>query len=281
MTGMATITRAQAGLPPTPAPAVARSRKTRLFLHHTVTPQWTGVQAARNLWAIARARGFIDTSYPWLADVAGNEVEGRGWERLGGHTRGFNTTSEAISLVGNYDVVPPPPAMVAAAARLAAQTLPGRVTDTHSDVAATACPGRYGRAAVPAINTPTPDDVPTVEDDVRYRLVKDRTGPRVYKTGLFGLVAERGTPHLYAYGRDTTHVGSPGVAGQYRDAGMLASPDVPDLDAATIAVMLTGPAFHVGPNTLADLRAAGLIVTVGIPAVDPPTINDLLGRNPR
>lgn len=51
----------------------------RLFLHHTATPEWTGVDAARRVHQIALDRGFVEVSYSWLIDVAGNQIEGRGW----------------------------------------------------------------------------------------------------------------------------------------------------------------------------------------------------------
>lgn len=269
------ITRADAGLPPTPAARVALDRKTITALHHSVTPQWTGVQAARNLYAIARSRGFIDTSYSWMADAAGNEVEGRGWGRVGGHTRGYNTVAEAICLVGNYDVIPPPPAMIAAAARLAARSQPGRVTHGHRDLGATACPGRYGYQAISAINAHAgePDDIE--ENDVRWHLVIDPTG-RILATSQWRLVKERGAARIVAHGRRAWHIPNPDVLTQLRDAGELASPDTPRVADYTAAAIAAGNAVHIGPATLIDLRDAGLLASTDVPEVDRPVVDAIL-----
>lgn len=152
----------RAGTIPLPVP--------RLFLHHSVTPFWVGAQAARNLQAIARARGFLDISYSWLADRQGNEIEGRGWGRSGAHTRGFNTTSHALCGVGNMEANVMPDGMVRSHVRLVRRhgaVGPRRITHVHSDVAATACPGRHSRSRVAGINaaaiTSTP--IPEPEDD--------------------------------------------------------------------------------------------------------------------
>ena len=129
----------------------------RLFLHHTVTPEWTGVDAARRVNRIALDRGFAEISYSWLIDVAGNQIEGRGWGYLGAHTAGFNSTAHGISLVGNFQADRVPERMVQALAGLvrkhgAQRWGPGRITNVHRDVAATSCPGRHAVAIVGRIN---------------------------------------------------------------------------------------------------------------------------------
>jgi hypothetical protein len=151
---VAVITRSQWGAGPHRAGTI-RLPVSRLFLHHTVTPQWTGAAAGRQLQSIARGRGFIDISYSWLVDVAGNEIEGRGWGRAGAHTAGYNSTAHAISLVGNFDIGPLPAAMIRGVVRLIRNHRvygPGRITHSHSDVASTACPGRFARAQIPSMN---------------------------------------------------------------------------------------------------------------------------------
>lgn len=151
---MATISRPVWGAGPHRA-GVMSTPVRDLFLHHSVTPQWVGAPAARNLQRIARERGFLDISYSWLGDRQGNEIEARGWARQGAHTLGHNSTSHALCLVGNLDVVPLPDGMVRAAVRITrrhARYGPGRITRPHSAVSATTCPGRYARAAIPTIN---------------------------------------------------------------------------------------------------------------------------------
>ena len=128
----------------------------RLFLHHTVTPEWTGVEAAKKLQTIALNRGFNEISYNWLVDVEGNHIEGRGWGYQGAHTIGFNSSAHAISLVGNFDVNKLPTAMVRGLAALVRKHGkhhgPGKITNVHRDVSQTSCPGRFAVAAVSEVN---------------------------------------------------------------------------------------------------------------------------------
>lgn len=180
---MAIITRADSGLGPHRAGVMA-TPVPDLFGHHSVTPFWVGAQAALRLQQIARARGFLDISYSWLGDRAGNEIEGRGWGRAGAHTQGFNTRSHALCFVGNLESTPMPDGMIRAAVRIcrrAARYGPGRITRPHSAVSQTACPGQHGRAAIPAINaaasgTPTPpqEDDMSPEQERRFNIMYDR-----------------------------------------------------------------------------------------------------------
>ncbi|WP_372741510.1 N-acetylmuramoyl-L-alanine amidase [Neptunomonas sp.] len=137
----------------------------RLFLHHTVTPQWKGADAARNLQKIAWGRGFADISYSWLIDIIGNQIEGRGWGRQGAHTKGYNSTSHAISLVGNFESDKPPTAMLESLADLVSrhgrQNLgPGKITHGHRDVSQTACPGQHAYSQISNVNRMAADISP-------------------------------------------------------------------------------------------------------------------------
>lgn len=164
---MAVITRAAWGAGPHRAGTI-RLPVSRYFLHHTVTAFWVGAQAARNLQRIARSRGFADISYSWLTDRQGNEIEGRGWGRQGAHTLGYNSTSHALSLVGNLEAHPMPAGMVRGAVRLIRRHRavgPGRITHPHSAVSSTACPGGNARSRIPEMNqmaagTPPPPPPP-------------------------------------------------------------------------------------------------------------------------
>jgi hypothetical protein len=168
---MAVITRDEWGAGPQRAETIPLPVQ-RLYLHHSVTPEWLGAEAARNLQDIARARGFLDISYRWLVDVAGNRIEGRGWGRAGAHTVGWNSTSHAICLVGNFQDKVPPDAMLAGAAALVrkhARVGPDRITHGHRDVASTACPGDRAYARIDDINQlaqAPEDDVPTLNEIV-------------------------------------------------------------------------------------------------------------------
>lgn len=169
---MAVVTRDEWGAGPHRAGKITLP-VTRLFLHHTVTPEWTGADAARRLQDIARGRGFADISYSWLVDVDGNEIEGRGWGRQGAHTQGYNSTAHAICLIGNFDRDQVPAAMIRGAANLVRKHRsrgPGRITHGHRDVGQTACPGRHAYAAIGVINQAAAkapieeDDMPSAEE---------------------------------------------------------------------------------------------------------------------
>lgn len=167
---MAVITRSQWGAGPHRAGVIPLPVR-ELWLHHGVVPFWTGAQAARNLQAIARSRNFVDISYSWLGDRQGNEIEGRGWGRQGAHTAGRNSISHALCLVGNLETSAMPDGMIRGAVRLVRRHRvvgPGRITGPHSAApgASTACPGRFARPGIQAINaaasgtvTPPPQEV--------------------------------------------------------------------------------------------------------------------------
>ncbi|XP_055843527.1 peptidoglycan-recognition protein SD-like [Episyrphus balteatus] len=47
--------------------------------------------------------GFSDIAYNFLIGNDGNVYEGRGWNKVGAHTRGHNTDSIGISFIGIFD----------------------------------------------------------------------------------------------------------------------------------------------------------------------------------
>ena len=52
--------------------------------------------------------GWDDIGYSFLAGDDGNIYEGRGWDRVGAHTKGYNSRGLAVSFMGNYkDHLPP------------------------------------------------------------------------------------------------------------------------------------------------------------------------------
>lgn len=163
---MARITRSDWGAGPHRASRISLP-VSRLFLHHTVTPEWTGAEAGRKLQQIARQRGFADISYSWLVDVDGNQIEGRGWGRQGAHTKGYNSTSHAISLVGNFQTNQPSDAMIRGAAELVSEHAgvgPGRITHGHRDVSQTSCPGVHAYNRISEINSLSRDPGAVEED---------------------------------------------------------------------------------------------------------------------
>lgn len=49
-----------------------------------------------------------DIKYNFLVGEDGNIYEGRGWEKEGAHTRGYNVDSLGIALIGTYNKNEPP-----------------------------------------------------------------------------------------------------------------------------------------------------------------------------
>ena len=126
--------------------------------------------------------GWSDIAYNFLVDRFGGVWEGRagGPERLvrGAHTRGFNSSSTGIAVIGNFDEVRPGSSVLRSVAQIAAWKLHesdgrprGRVRvrsegsdlfdvddvvllraiDGHRDTNETACPGRHLYEALPVI----------------------------------------------------------------------------------------------------------------------------------
>lgn len=138
-----------------------------VWLHHSVTgsPPELGTQAqdcaaVRVLENVGQQRFGAGVSYTFLVPLSGRVFEGHSVGRVGTHTKGRNSISRAICLIGNYDEVPPTGRQLTAVGELlrlgahagwwARSVLDGG----HRDVpgASTACPGQYAHAAIPRIN---------------------------------------------------------------------------------------------------------------------------------
>ncbi len=126
--------------------------------------------------------GWSDIAYNFLVDRFGGAWEGRagGTENLvrGAHTRGFNSSSTGIAVIGNFDQVVPAIPVIRSVAQIAAwkvhqydgrprgsarvrsegsdlydanEVVRLRVIDGHRDTNDTACPGRHLYEALPRI----------------------------------------------------------------------------------------------------------------------------------
>ncbi|XP_046390190.1 uncharacterized protein LOC124158854 [Ischnura elegans] len=60
------------------------------------------------------SRGWSDIGYNFLVGGDGNAYEGRGWEYVGAHAKGYNAVSIGISFIGTFIDVLPPPAQIRA-----------------------------------------------------------------------------------------------------------------------------------------------------------------------
>ncbi|XP_055380701.1 peptidoglycan-recognition protein LF-like [Condylostylus longicornis] len=54
------------------------------------------------------SRGFDDIAYNYLVGGDGAIYEGRGWNKVGAHTKGFNVDSLCIAFIGTFNTVVPP-----------------------------------------------------------------------------------------------------------------------------------------------------------------------------
>lgn len=92
------------------------------YVHHF----GSGIQPARSVdEAMARMRsaqayhrslGWFDIGYSWCVDFAGNVYEGRGWNRTGAHTYGYNSKGYGICGLFDSTVFPPSDEMIAGVA---------------------------------------------------------------------------------------------------------------------------------------------------------------------
>ncbi|WP_369276209.1 N-acetylmuramoyl-L-alanine amidase [Streptomyces sp. R11] len=102
------------------------------FVHHTASgSKYSCSQVPSLIRGIYRyhvvSMGWRDVGYNFLVDKCGNIYEGRAGgvakPVLGAHTRGFNTNSMGIAVLGSYGVTKPTAASVKAVARLTAWKL--------------------------------------------------------------------------------------------------------------------------------------------------------------
>ncbi|EKD93915.1 MAG: N-acetylmuramoyl-L-alanine amidase protein [uncultured bacterium] len=144
----------------------------KIFIHHTATtgnldnPQ-AAIRAIYYYHTVSR--GWGDIGYNYIIDPQGNIYEGRygGEKVVGGHTRGYNTGSIGISVLGNYQESEVPYPVLEALSRLIGEKgdlydiqvdgfgqFRGEVTPNvmgHRDAASTACPGQYLYDKIPAL----------------------------------------------------------------------------------------------------------------------------------
>jgi len=130
---------------------------TAIVLHHTVTAK----DATRDdILAMHKARGFRDVGYHWLIRdaeqveiIAGRPTDGDGsldpWE-YGAHSKGENSHTIGVSMMGNYSISPPSPNLwvntVTWISKLCQQyNLPSSAVKGHREMpgAATECPGTF------------------------------------------------------------------------------------------------------------------------------------------
>lgn len=78
-----------------------------VFIHHTVMSEcFTPKDCAREVKNVQdfhmNKKGWDDIGYSFIIGGDGNAYEGRGWDRVGAHTLGWNNISVSFAVMGDY-----------------------------------------------------------------------------------------------------------------------------------------------------------------------------------
>jgi len=122
------------------------------FVHHTVTPACTTQAACSEQMRSMQnyhmnTNGWPDIGYNWVVGEDGRAYEGRGWDKLGAHTMGYNDNAVAISVIGDFTNRAPNSAAQNAVNNLFHCAVQAGVLRSnyemfgHRDANCTACPG--------------------------------------------------------------------------------------------------------------------------------------------
>lgn len=113
-----------------------------VYVHHFnsgIQPARTVDEAKarmRSAQAYHRSLGWGDIGYSWCVDYAGNIYEGRGWNRTGAHTYGYNSKGYGICGLFDSNVFPPSDEMSAAIAEITRTGIElGKITERPTIVA--------------------------------------------------------------------------------------------------------------------------------------------------
>lgn len=191
---------------------VGMSQRTEFVIHYSDGPPDQTVSAIQH-WCMA-GRGFRDIDYNFLVrGTTGELYEGRGWNAVGAHTVGHNTTGLGVCVIGRGELEPAAQAAVrwlyVEAIRRAGHHLTVR---GHRDLTPTDCPGdtieRWLRSgAVEAARTLQLTQPPMQGDDVRALQVALRVGLTL--DGIYGPRTEAAVKSYQA----AHHLGVDGIVG--------------------------------------------------------------------
>ncbi|XP_069111863.1 peptidoglycan recognition protein-like [Argopecten irradians] len=93
-------------------------------------------------------RHWWDIGYSFVVGEDGNVYEGRGWDKIGAHTFGYNSVGIGISVIGDFRLITPNQAALDAVTHLIACGVnTGKIQANytmqgHCDVVITECPGK-------------------------------------------------------------------------------------------------------------------------------------------
>lgn len=122
------------------------------FVHHTVTAFcYTYDECVAQMHSIQNyhmdVNGWPDIGYNWLVGEDGRAYEGRGWDKVGAHTYGYNDVAVAVSVIGDYTSRVPNAAAQAAINNIFNCAVQQGILSGsyemfgHRDGGCTACPG--------------------------------------------------------------------------------------------------------------------------------------------
>lgn len=123
-----------------------------VFIHHTAMSEcFTQDKCSEEMKTIQTfhqvTRGWDDIGYNFLVGEDGQAYEGRAWDRIGAHTRGWNDVAIAISVMGDYShKLPNEKALNAVQAMIQCGIKLGKITTDyklygHRNAGQTECPG--------------------------------------------------------------------------------------------------------------------------------------------
>lgn len=120
---------------------VAMTMRTEFIVHHSDGPADQSVRAIQD-WCMD-GRGFLDIDYNWLVRGTTGEIyAGRGWQVVGSHTKGHNTSGIGVCVIGHNELSPAAKeslhALYSEAMRAAGHPL---MVFGHRDLDRTECPG--------------------------------------------------------------------------------------------------------------------------------------------
>lgn len=134
-------------VPPRKVVPLDPRRVDKFIVHHTTGDHRKQEDSSRWVRNIQNyhinGKKWNDIAYNFLVDKNGSIYVGRGWQAIGGHTYGQNSTSVGVAFLGDGRVELPDPAKKAIAHLYAqARGLFGELTPScHNDWSQTQCPG--------------------------------------------------------------------------------------------------------------------------------------------
>ena len=195
------------------APVYAPELK-MVFVHHTDTatsaPCSESARIVRGIYAYhVRANGWNDIGYNFLVDKCGTVFEGRygGMTKpvIGAQTKGFNTGSSGIAVIGTYTSSRPPHAAVAALERLIAWRLDVAHVNPKARVEMTSSGNpryRTGRHVVMNAVSGHRDGYPTSCPGSALYALLPRIRAKAQSIGLPKIWAPRHVPNLHRIAPD-------------------------------------------------------------------------------